>query len=72
MLCSTDYRCITVFETVKYFISKGKTSWYREENTDLDAENLGWNSSSVLISCGGGRWDWLGWGGGTGRKCRQL
>ena len=21
---------------------------------------------------GGGRWDWLGWGGGTGRKCRQL
>ena len=21
---------------------------------------------------GGGRWDWLGWGGGLGRKCRQL
>ena len=21
---------------------------------------------------GGGRWVWLGWGGGTGRKCRQL
>ena len=21
---------------------------------------------------GGGRWDWLGWGGGMGRKCRQL
>ena len=21
---------------------------------------------------GGGRWDWLGWGGGKGRKCRQL
>ena len=20
----------------------------------------------------GGRWDWLGWGGGMGRKCRQL
>ena len=20
----------------------------------------------------GGRWDWLGWGGGKGRKCRQL
>ena len=19
---------------------------------------------------GGGRWDWLGWGGGMGRKCR--
>ena len=21
---------------------------------------------------GGGRWVWLGWGGGVGRKCRQL
>ena len=21
---------------------------------------------------GGGRWVWLGWGGGMGRKCRQL
>ena len=21
---------------------------------------------------GGGRWDWLGWGRGMGRKCRQL
>ena len=21
---------------------------------------------------GEGRWDWLGWGGGMGRKCRQL
>ena len=21
---------------------------------------------------GGGRWDWLGWGGGKRRKCRQL
>ena len=21
---------------------------------------------------GGGRLDWLGWGGGKGRKCRQL
>ena len=20
----------------------------------------------------GGRWVWLGWGGGMGRKCRQL
>ena len=20
----------------------------------------------------GGRWDWLGWGGVMGRKCRQL
>ena len=20
----------------------------------------------------GGRWVWLGWGGGVGRKCRQL
>ena len=20
----------------------------------------------------GGRWDWLEWGGGKGRKCRQL
>ena len=21
---------------------------------------------------GGGKWDWLGWGRGMGRKCRQL
>ena len=21
---------------------------------------------------GGGRWVWLGWGGGMGRKCKQL
>ena len=24
------------------------------------------------VEAGEGRWVWLGWGGGVGRKCRQL
>ena len=45
-----------------------------------------WNTSEVKVGKlkihmdnikgegggGGGRWAWLEWGGGVGRKCRQL
>ena len=37
-------------------------SYYKGHRDKIKGEGRG----------GGGRWDWLGWGGGMGRKCRQL
>ena len=37
-------------------------SYYKGHKDKIQGEGRG----------GGGRWDWLGWGGGMGRKCRQL
>ena len=37
-------------------------SYYKGHKDKIKGEGRG----------GEGRWDWLGWGGGMGRKCRQL
>ena len=37
-------------------------SYYKGHKDKIKVEGRG----------GGGRWDWLGWGGKKGRKCRQL
>ena len=37
-------------------------SYYKGHKDKIKGESRG----------GGGRWDWLGWGGGLGRKCRDC
>ena len=39
-----------------------KPSYYKGHEDRIKEEGRG----------GGGKWDWLGLGGGMGRKCRQL
>ena len=40
----------------------GYRNYYKGHKDKIKGEGRG----------GGGRWDWLVWGGGKGRKCRQL